>query len=482
MKTESTAVDPLSLPQNSQAGLTTSSPYSPHSSTLHMRHSDEKTPPKKRGRKAKIHSGEKLSSQQQNDSSDHTPPYSSASSAFHSKKLTRDELVIPKRSQRRIKPTTKILENDELRYEFETKHMERITAQQWENAVGQTPTGEVTHETPTHQVVLSSVALSEKTPSTNAKQRESREKSEHSGESHPSGSSAVKKKLFSKSQRDSEAALLAQSSARRSCPDLATFLSEIKAAKLNLNKSPEDKKLSKKQQRKLAKQKEKHLEKLGLRRNTSEEASENNSSSDNEEFVPTTRVQVGKPSVTLRLRPAKESTPTPTPTATPTSTTTITATTKLPQLTRKPRQKLQKDRPPNATNHVMEIEPDELQALNAAVLSAAKPTPQRQRRATEEKNLICLCQKPTQYYTRNTPETSFCCAIDNIEEQKVGCCNQLSGDVLNLLRPSQRVGYMILCDDHKKRLRAHNCCAGCGNFCTQVRFILKGVIGLLSQH
>lgn len=90
--------------------------------------------------------------------------------------------------------------------------------------------------------------------------------------------------------------------------------------------------------------------------------------------------------------------------------------------------------------------------------------------STAEKT-ICFCDKPSKYYTKRTEET-FCTAIDQIEQQRVGCCNEIKSDMPNLLRPSVRVGYMVLCDSHRRRLLSHNCCAGCGVFCSQGKFIL----------
>ncbi|XP_017852088.1 histone-lysine N-methyltransferase EHMT2 [Drosophila busckii] len=407
---------------------------------------DEKTPPKKRGRKAKIQ----------------VPPVEAAAAAATqsvgvgmpmgvavsltngNKPRATLEQPLPKRSKRRIKPTPKILENDELRCEFETKHIERMA--QWEAAEE------------CEEAAAATAAALTPTSSHCSASRQKSEKSESSlDHAHPAGSAAIKKRLLFKSQRDidnSDAALLAKS-LQPACPDFEQFMSEIKADKLNANRSPEERKLNKKQQRKLAKQKEKHLKQLGLRRKNAELASENDSSNtDNEEFVPTTRVHVGKPSVTLRLRNAAKELQAAAAAATPT-----------PKLTRKAKaaQQDQQDAVPSTSAAA---------AAAAANSAAAITTTAGTRARAGHKEFICLCQQSSQYYARNAPDSSYCCAIDNIDEQKIGCCNELASEVHNLLRPSQRVGYMILCDDHKKRLQSHNCCAGCGIFCTQGKFML----------
>nr|XP_036232839.1 uncharacterized protein LOC106615058 [Bactrocera oleae] len=504
-----TLVDPLSL---------TEAPGSVGKSPIPA--VEERTPPKKRGRKSKLHhlQQQQLQQQQQleksqsgasganSECSDHTPPGSATKRSSHNA-----DVVIPKRSQRRIKPTTKILENSQLRYEFETNNIVRLTqAQNWEDSGGSGG-----------QNVESNAALETDKAHTANKQvktekPERADTVEEKATTH--GSNSVKKKMCGKLLRDieaSRAALLAEEQAQLARPrvDVDKFLCEIKAAKWHTNRLLEERKLTKKQQRKLAKQKENNLRKLGLRRNTSEEASDIESLSDNEEFVPTTRVQVERRSHTLRQRSTiKESTPTPTPAPVPSiPVRAATASPTSAKAGRKPqaRQRNAVEKPATAATtkqtanisvckkkllkapslEVIEINESsqELQSpssrsvgLAAATVSALNaigtvvtiPSPTPPARTAQQRNLICYCEKKTQFYTRNTPDTAYCWAIDNIEEQKVGCSNQLSGEVFNLLRPSQRVSYMVLCEDHKKRLRTHNCCAGCGIFCTQGKFVL----------
>ncbi|XP_075159350.1 histone-lysine N-methyltransferase G9a [Haematobia irritans] len=416
---------------------------SPTRRTLRV-HIDEKTPPKRRGRKSKIQNESGKHSSHHDNISEQVSPTTSAAC----NKRSGDAVVLPKRSQRRIKPTTKILENDELRYEFETKNIVRMTAQNWESL-------EQNDTTPTHQIVSAN-------PSSSGTKMKS-EKSDNSNDSpssqqqHPSGSSAIKKKLFSKPRKELE-------QLRKPCPDIEKFLHEIKNAKWHSSRSPEDKKLSKKQQRKLAKQKEKHFEKLGLRRNGSDEISDDDSLSDNEEFVPTKRVQVGKPSVTLRVR--KESTPPQPQVAQQQQGKTLSTSTAT---RRNQRQK-------QTSEKAVEIDSKQLRTLNASVIAenstSAACTSTATTTTSKNSNLICLCLANSKYYTPKTPETQYCCAIDNIDDLKVGCSNQLTGEILNLFRPSQRVGYLVLCDDHKRRLYTHNSCAGCGIFCTQGEFVL----------
>ncbi|XP_020713800.1 uncharacterized protein LOC101448499 [Ceratitis capitata] len=538
---EEIKIEPISTVSNPQPTLTPD-PLSLTEMTCGVGKSsipamEERTPPKKRGRKSKLHhlqqqqlqlqkqqqQQQKQHQQQQlekshshgsganSENSDQTPPGSATKRGAHAA-----DVVIPKRSQRRIKPTTKILENSQLRYDFETNNMVRLTqSQNWEDSGG---SGAHVAET-----CVTSAPELEKSSSKQVKSEKSERADASEGKGTTHGTNTVKKKLSGKLLRDieaSRAALTAKAKAqlaRPRCPDIEKFLSEIKSAKWHMNRAPDDRKFTKKQLRKLAKQKENNLRKLGLRRNTSEEASDIESLSDNEEFVPTTRVQVERRSHTLRQRAAttvtKERTPTPTTQGQPTSAVfgtgrAATASPTSTKMGRKPqaRQRSATDKPVPATNkqassaqaskqkllqaptvEIIEIESSQdlqspssrsaglaatTSALNALGTVVTIPTPSPPARNVGARNLICYCEKRTQFYTRNTPDTSYCWAIDNIEEQKVGCSNQLSGEVFNLLRPSQRVSYMVLCEDHKKRLRTHNCCAGCGIFCTQGKFVL----------
>ncbi|XP_030382047.1 uncharacterized protein LOC115629669 isoform X2 [Scaptodrosophila lebanonensis] len=454
---------------------------------------DEKTPPKKRGRKAKIPATvtttaatatvtmtvsaaalTKTEVVQAIPSKHSLTPTGNSPLSNGSKRVTTsgaEAVQLPKRSKRRIKPTPKILANDELRCEFETKHIERMT--HWEAAGTPGSSGNMGDghfETPPQHPCGGN--------SSSSTSRQKSERSDGSGvdSQHPAGSNAIKKRLF-KSSRDiknSDAALWAKSQIPP-CPDVDEFLSEIKASKLNANRSPEERKLNKKQLRKLAKQKEKHLKHLGLQRNNSGEASDNDSSNtDNEEFVPTIRVHVGKPSVTLRLRNTSKETSSTMTTATQPKTALAPPQPAAPKVPRRVGAGV--GRPPKyvdvaASEPSATVDHSQLHSLNSTILAAAGgeaaatlPNVSSKSGATK---FICLCQKSSQYYARNAPDASYCCAIDNIDEQKIGCCNELSAEVHNLLRPSQRVGYMILCDEHKKRLQSHNCCAGCGIFCTQ---------------
>jgi len=89
---------------------------------------------------------------------------------------------------------------------------------------------------------------------------------------------------------------------------------------------------------------------------------------------------------------------------------------------------------------------------------------------------LCLCQSKKNIYMKaETVSTSngplLCQAIDSLEGRLVGCCNPVSIEEsgnIRLCRPGSRVPFMMMCDVHQQRILRHNCCPGCGNFCTQV--------------
>lgn len=271
---------------------------------------------------------------------------------------------------------------------------------------------------------------------------------------------------------------------RRPCPDPEKFLNEIKLAKINLHRSPEDnKKLNLKQKKRLYKLKEKHLNKLGLQKtnrtgHTHSSSGSNPESDDAEEFLPAKRVNVGRPSVTLRVRGQKDI---------------VIYDRHIMPLKNKNKQhkknKTTMSTSPSAGSNNFPMVSISASALRNPEISLMSSKKHKQTIANGNQNVnktanvldtngtanvdnnICFCAKPSKYYTKKLSDT-YCAAIDQIETQKVGCCNEIESDLPNLLRPSVRVSYMVLCESHRRRLLSHNCCAGCGVFCTQGKYIL----------
>lgn len=244
--------------------------------------------------------------------------------------------------------------------------------------------------------------------------------------------------------------------------------------------------------------KEKHFQKLGLQRvsksSSGQESDDQITESDSEEFVPTQKIMdVGAPSVTLRIRGHRELGYDKTPPRSNQS----------PKEMNREHSRSGKLNASNALIDQLDHHSKEIIARNPEIslisstkhknnVDHSKSVAQRTIRLAgnhvehlhhqitsevtlsirkEAEPTICLCTKSSKYYTRKTNET-YCSAVDQIEDQKVGCDNEVEGELLNLLHPSVRVSYMLLCENHRKRLIAHNCCASCGVFCTQGPFLL----------
>ncbi|XP_069690124.1 histone-lysine N-methyltransferase EHMT2 isoform X2 [Periplaneta americana] len=89
---------------------------------------------------------------------------------------------------------------------------------------------------------------------------------------------------------------------------------------------------------------------------------------------------------------------------------------------------------------------------------------------------FCCCQMKSQLFVSSRGQNGtagelYCQAMDTLDDRLVGCCNAVTAQDTRLSRPSRRVPYLILCDVHMQRLLRHNCCPGCGIFCTQGKFV-----------
>jgi euchromatic histone-lysine N-methyltransferase len=384
------------------------------------------------------------------------------------------------RSLRRIKPTAKILANEELRQGFEIQNCVRlsISTENLENMERSSPvkSPEIHHENK-HEKKCSSENTTTKmdppkpvksVPEPNATHKPVQQQQPQQLKTTNLTIDNIYPKPLSKPCRSTE-----------------EFLKDIKDNKIGLHRSAEDnKKLNKKQQRKLFKMKIKHLSMLGLRRaskhNDDDEDSDSSleSESDTEEFVPTkfSKQDIAKPNITLRLRNQKSDKPSITPSRK--TGTTI---------------KRHKEADDRISEHDKRIKlSNENKADQSDDDCILVETPQAQtnfRNATgvsngngkenNHQNLICFCLQKTKYCIKQQQTLPFsidgkifCCAIDEIEKRKVGCTNELTESQINLYRPSVKVSYMILCPSHKKRLITHNCCSGCGIFCSQGTFVV----------
>ncbi|XP_060566569.1 LOW QUALITY PROTEIN: histone-lysine N-methyltransferase EHMT1-like [Ruditapes philippinarum] len=90
---------------------------------------------------------------------------------------------------------------------------------------------------------------------------------------------------------------------------------------------------------------------------------------------------------------------------------------------------------------------------------------------TPEKDVIplCTCKISGASFQKMTTIVTFCQALDSVDGKVLGCCNKVTNP--QLVRPAVKIPFLALCDSHRKRLRAHQCCPGCGHFCTQGKFL-----------
>lgn len=346
------------------------------------------------------------------------------------------------RSQRRIKPTAKILENEELRQGFEVTNCKRLSLSN-------------------ENLMMESY---DRSPPSTAANRSGQESSNRSPSSPDS------KSTNNNIDIPAQAAEILKNNHKKQCRDPQEFLNEIKSFKIGTNRSPEDnKKLTKSQHRRLLKQKEKHLGMLGLR--PKNDFTSSSDESDTEEFNPSTsKANVHhhhhhhrNPAITLRLRNQHKSA-----------------------------NEKQRNSQLRKREHVDAMHSDKRMKLSMAekipMLDSSDDDDciviESRNDGSYEKennnvNLICSCHQKTKYYMRQGQNQSlsvngkiFCCAVDEIEKRKIGCTNELIEPLISLYRPSVKVSYMVLCPSHKKRLSSHNCCSGCGLFCTQGTFVI----------
>lgn len=344
------------------------------------------------------------------------------------------------RSQRRIKPTAKILENEELRQGFEVTNCKRLSLSN-EN--------------------LMMDCYDRSPPTANRSGNVSSNNRSPNASSPDSKTAAI--------DIVAEAAEILKQSSKKPCRDPQEFLNEIKNFKIGTNRSPEDnKKLTKSQHRRLLKQKEKHLGLLGLRPKNDYTSSSDDDESDTEEFNPTTSNRSSsshRPAITLRLRNQQ----------------------KFATENQKHKNSQLRKR-----EHIESMHGEKRMKLSAAenipmldssddddciVIDSRNECGTYGGKENSNINLVCSCHQKTKYYMRQGQNQSvngkvFCCAVDEIEKRKIGCTNELIEPLISLYRPSVKVSYMVLCPSHKKRLSSHNCCSGCGLFCTQGTFVI----------
>ncbi|XP_040860308.1 histone-lysine N-methyltransferase EHMT1 isoform X4 [Ochotona curzoniae] len=83
---------------------------------------------------------------------------------------------------------------------------------------------------------------------------------------------------------------------------------------------------------------------------------------------------------------------------------------------------------------------------------------------------LCSCRMETPKSREITTLTnSRCMATESVGHELGRCTNSVVK--YELMRPSNRAPLLVLCEDHRGRMVKHQCCPGCGYFCTAGNFM-----------
>ena len=100
--------------------------------------------------------------------------------------------------------------------------------------------------------------------------------------------------------------------------------------------------------------------------------------------------------------------------------------------------------------------------------------PEKKRAPQPEKPLqplICECARTDQEITAEATKkpgvSHLCQAVETVGGHRVGCKNKAQD--LKLRKSASKGKGKVLCAAHIQRLRGHNACAFCGDFCAHVR-------------
>ncbi|KAM9207580.1 histone-lysine N-methyltransferase EHMT1 isoform 3-T3 [Dugong dugon] len=83
---------------------------------------------------------------------------------------------------------------------------------------------------------------------------------------------------------------------------------------------------------------------------------------------------------------------------------------------------------------------------------------------------LCSCRMETPKSREiTTLANNQCMATESVDHELGRCTNSVAK--FELMRPSNRVPLLVLCEDHRARMVKHQCCPGCGYFCTAGNFM-----------
>ncbi|KAK6195050.1 hypothetical protein SNE40_000564 [Patella caerulea] len=81
---------------------------------------------------------------------------------------------------------------------------------------------------------------------------------------------------------------------------------------------------------------------------------------------------------------------------------------------------------------------------------------------------LCCCKINGAAFNKLATGNLFCQALDTVDGKVMGCCNKVTNT--QLVRPGVKIPFMAICEAHRLKLKAHQCCPGCGHYCTQGKF------------
>uniref|UniRef100_A0A8D0BPL4 [histone H3]-lysine(9) N-methyltransferase n=1 Tax=Salvator merianae TaxID=96440 RepID=A0A8D0BPL4_SALMN len=83
---------------------------------------------------------------------------------------------------------------------------------------------------------------------------------------------------------------------------------------------------------------------------------------------------------------------------------------------------------------------------------------------------LCSCRMETPKSREiSTLANNQCMATDSVDKELSRCTNRVLK--YELMRPSNKVQLLVLCEDHRGRMVKHQCCPGCGFFCAAGTFM-----------
>ncbi|KAM9324223.1 histone-lysine N-methyltransferase EHMT1 [Gastrophryne carolinensis] len=83
---------------------------------------------------------------------------------------------------------------------------------------------------------------------------------------------------------------------------------------------------------------------------------------------------------------------------------------------------------------------------------------------------LCSCRMETQKEDDATAEAeNRCMAVESSDQELSRCVREVMK--YEVMRPSNKVRHLILCEDHRGKMVKHQCCPGCGYFCTAGTFM-----------